>query len=172
MIFKLPTSTLSRACVILSVIYLFGAGCKKASSTAYYITFQVGSKSYSIDSFWASHFDAPAHGVAIRGVGTQADANNNRWVACDFEAFNYSSVDTSAIATYGNESAYPNANCLCAITIVNPNDANNGQFYIGPNGTFTLTVTANSAESVSGTFQGTMGGVPISNGRFNVPYKN
>lgn len=175
MLGKKSNKTLIGLLIALFCIALSDLGCKKHSgSPADYFTFQVGTKSYSIDSIRAIHFDSTTRGFAIFGDPNQADIATNKKIYCHFQMNNYSKTDTAVTGSYTCTTNAPNRSlCGSTLSILIPNDANVGHFFVGSDGLFTLTVTENNAEFVSGIFSGQLwgGALPVSNGRFKVHCK-
>jgi hypothetical protein len=148
------------------------AGCKKASdSPTYYLSFQVGTKTYTADSAWAIRNSPVLHSLTIRIRPAQINVDSGRYISGNFYADNNSSTDTSFTGTYGCALSPP-AKSICgsSLRLYLPNDANYGNFGAGTNG-FTFTVTESNATFVSGNFNGLFGALPITNGKFKVVYK-
>lgn len=164
--------SVSRSSLSLLIISLLTVACgKQSSSPAFYMTFQVGGKSYTIDSVWATSMDPQTHGFAIWGYESHADYVENHVVACHFQVVNYSSTDTAITGVYScTQNSPPRSICESSLAIRIPGDANSGGYLVSSINSFTLTVTQNTAEYVSGSFQGQMQGLPISNGKFKLPY--
>jgi hypothetical protein len=152
--------------LLFSVLY----GCKKDSNgSPYYFTFQVGAKQYSVDSAYADTA-SPGIGFYIHNKSTQAEISKNYLIDVSFLGYiGYNSPDTTVIGAY-TDPATDGRLDESNLTISIPNDANNGQFFSGGLWPFTISITEKNAQYISGTFQGQLNEIIISNGKFKVPY--
>jgi hypothetical protein len=157
---------MNKFCGLLLLFFTLYSCKKDSSGPQYYFTFQVGSKQYSLDSAYAD--TSQGTGFYIHNTPTQAEISKNYIIYVSFVG-QFNSPDTTIIGAY-TDSPIDGRLEQSNLDINIPNDANNGQFFSGELWPFTIDITENNAQYISGTFQGQLNDIIISNGKFKVPY--
>ena len=163
----------SRHIITVFILLLAFAACKKQNTdtATYYFTFNIGTKTYSLDSATV-HIYTQNNATSSFEVLGHTTSNYYR-----LNAFGVNPFDTNIVGTY--------------LTIQNPDpkrlltgggfistdvtDVNLGNYPINYDGRYSFTINEKTASYISGTFSGTLTStslmtVDISTGKFKLPY--
>ncbi len=157
--------------VLCLLIAFYACEKRSAEPLSYYFTFNIGTKSYVIDSAVVK-MENPSSVTSSFEILGYAKSNSYR-----FNVFGINPLDTQLVGTYLTIQNPEPKRLLTAGGFISTdvNDANLGNYPINNDGKFSFTINEKTNDFISGTFSGTLTSatakaIEISDGKFKLTY--